>query len=143
MLRVVGFRVDASPVLRRLSAAASSSSSSSGGRSRNPRAFTSTRYVGEKAEDGKKGPPPLGIPYDRLTVGIPKETFPLERRVAATPESVERLVKPGFSVVVEKGAGEASHFMDDAYAGAGATVVDNVWAKSDIVLKVREFCAVA
>ena len=35
-----------------------------------------------------------------MTVGIPKERYPLEKRVAATPESVGRLVKPGFSVVV-------------------------------------------
>eukprot|EP00531_Pseudo-nitzschia_arenysensis_P005452 CAMPEP_0116137754 /NCGR_PEP_ID=MMETSP0329-20121206/12410_1 /TAXON_ID=697910 /ORGANISM="Pseudo-nitzschia arenysensis, Strain B593" /LENGTH=86 /DNA_ID=CAMNT_0003632677 /DNA_START=20 /DNA_END=276 /DNA_ORIENTATION=+ len=48
---------------------------------------------------------PLGTPYSKLTVGIPKENFPLEKRVAATPESVKRLVKPGFSVLVEDGAG--------------------------------------
>ena len=75
------------------------------------------------------------IPYEKLTVGIPKEDFPLEKRVAATPESVQRLVKPGFQVQVQKGAGVESFFNDKAYEEAGATIVDDVW-KSDIVLKV-------
>jgi NAD/NADP transhydrogenase alpha subunit len=75
-----------------------------------------------------------------LTVGIPKELFPLEKRVAATPESVERLVKPGFSVIVEDGAGQDSYFSNAAYEAAGATIAsspEDVWTKSDIVLKLR------
>lgn len=79
---------------------------------------------------------PLGLAYDKLTVGIPKEDYPLEKRVAATPESVARLVKPGLTVVVEKGAGDLSYFSDADYTLAGAKVVDNVWKESDIVLKV-------
>lgn len=79
---------------------------------------------------------PLGIPYNKLTVGIPTETFPLERRVAATPETVQRLIKPGFAVHIQAGAGAASYFTDADYAAAGATIVDNVWKTSDIVLKV-------
>ena len=81
---------------------------------------------------------PKGIPYDQLTVGIPKETFPLEKRVAASPESVARLVKPGFNVEIEKGAGAASYFSDAAYEEVGAKMVDSVWESSDIVLKVRK-----
>lgn len=81
---------------------------------------------------------PKGVAYSDLTVGIPKETFPLEKRVAATPETVSKLVKPGFSVVIEKDAGMASHFKNEEYEAAGAKLVDSadVW-KSDIVMKIR------
>lgn len=106
------------------------------------RCFTSSRILSEKPkeDDSSKEPPkPLGIPYSELTVGIPKENFPLEKRVAATPESVARLVKPGFNVAIEKGAGELSYFSDSDYQAAGATVVDNVWKSSDIVLKVSYY----
>ena len=48
----------------------------------------------------------------------------LERRVAQSPESVEKLVKAGFAVKVEKGAGVGSSFSDAAYEKAGATIVD-------------------
>lgn len=81
-----------------------------------------------------------GIPYSQLTVGIPKETFPLEKRVAATPESVAKLVAPGFKVVVEKDAGLASHFSNEEYVAAGATIsdsADEIFSKSDIVMKLR------
>ncbi|KAL3761616.1 hypothetical protein ACHAWU_000103 [Discostella pseudostelligera] len=80
-----------------------------------------------------------GIPYSQLTVGVPKERYPLEKRVAATPESVSKLTKPGFSVLIEKGAGSSSHFSDAEYEAAGAKVVgaEEVWKKSDIVMKLR------
>mmetsp|Transcript_14684 Transcript_14684/g.31334 ORF Transcript_14684/g.31334 Transcript_14684/m.31334 type:complete len:1073 (-) Transcript_14684:374-3592(-) len=81
-----------------------------------------------------------GTPYSELTVGIPRERFPLEKRVAATPESVQRLVKPGFSVLVEDGAGEPAYFSNADYEAAGATIVggpEDVWKQSDIVLKLR------
>jgi len=83
--------------------------------------------------------PPKGTPYSELTVGIPKENFPLEKRVAATPESVKRLVKPGFSVLIEDGAGETAYFSNADYEAAGATIVptNKVFEKSDIVLKLR------
>jgi H+-translocating NAD(P) transhydrogenase len=82
---------------------------------------------------------PKGLPYSKLTVGVPKEYFPLEKRVAATPESVQRLVKPGFSVLIEDGAGENSYFSNADYEAAGAKIVpaDQVWKQSDIVLKLR------
>lgn len=82
---------------------------------------------------------PKGTPYNKLTIGIPRETYPLEKRVAATPESVSKLVKPGFTVLIESGAGQASHFNDADYEAAGATVVkggEEIWSKSDIVMKV-------
>jgi NAD(P) transhydrogenase subunit alpha len=75
-----------------------------------------------------------------MNIGIPKEIHSGERRVAATPESVQQLLKLGFTVAIERGAGDAAHFSDDAYREAGATVVDDtrkLWSESDIVLKVR------
>lgn len=80
------------------------------------------------------------VPYSSLTVGIPRESFPNERRVAITPQNVALLLKKGFSqVLVESGAGDAAQFTDDAYRKAGAILVDReaVWSQSDIVLKVR------
>ncbi len=80
-------------------------------------------------------------PYADLCVGVPRETYPNERRVALTPQNVALLLKKGFSkVVVERGAGTEAEFLDDAYAAAGATLVDEasaVWNQADIVLKVR------
>jgi H+-translocating NAD(P) transhydrogenase subunit alpha len=72
-------------------------------------------------------------------IGVPRETFAGEKRVATVPEVVEKLIKLGFKVKVEAGAGEAANFGDDAYRAAGAEVVDAaaVWAQSDIVFKVR------
>ena len=88
--------------------------------------------------DGDKKTP-KGTAYSALTVGIPKETFPLEKRVAASPESVQRLVKPGFSVLIEDGAGDSSYFSNADYVKAGAKIVSpaDIWKDSDIVLKLR------
>lgn len=96
--------------------------------------YATTRVAYDDAANPQE--PPKGIPYTALTVGVPKEHFPLEKRVAASPESVARLVKPGFTVAIESGAGAASNFSDADYQAAGATIVDNVWKDSDIVLKV-------
>jgi len=75
-----------------------------------------------------------------MKVGIPKEIYPHERRVAATPDTVEKMVKLGLEVVVETGAGEASTFADAAYIEAGARILDAtaVYAEADLVLKVRQ-----
>jgi Alanine dehydrogenase/PNT, N-terminal domain len=84
--------------------------------------------------------PPKGIPYSALTIGIPKEIYALENRVAATPESVERLLSKQFKAVhIETGAGNASCFTDAAYQKVGATIVTDVWQNSDIILKVNSF----
>ena len=75
-----------------------------------------------------------------LTIGVPREVFPGEKRVATVPDVVEKLIKLGFSVKVESGAGDAANFADDAYRAAGAEVVSGaaqLWAGSDIVFKVR------
>lgn len=79
----------------------------------------------------------VGIPYKQLTVGIPKEIFQNEKRVALSPAGVQTLVKQGFNVVVESGAGEASKFSDDHYRAVGAQIqgTKEVLA-SDLVVKV-------
>ncbi|MBL8918567.1 MAG: Re/Si-specific NAD(P)(+) transhydrogenase subunit alpha [Myxococcaceae bacterium] len=69
-------------------------------------------------------------------IGVPKETLPGERRVAATPESVKKLSQRGLSLHVEKGAGLEAGYSDAAYAEAGATVVDSVW-QCETLFKVR------
>lgn len=71
-------------------------------------------------------------------VGVPKETVHSERRVALSPAGVEALVKQGFNVQVESGAGEESKFSDQQYKDAGATITNvNGAFGSDLVLKVR------
>jgi NAD(P) transhydrogenase subunit alpha len=75
-----------------------------------------------------------------LTIGVPREVFPEEKRVATVPEVVEKLIKQGFRVAVEAGAGDASQISDDAYRASGAEVVADLaqlWRMSDIVFKVR------
>jgi NAD(P) transhydrogenase subunit alpha len=75
-----------------------------------------------------------------VTIGIPREVFPGEKRVATVPEVVEKLIKLGFAVAVESGAGDAANFGDDTYRAAGAEVVSGaaaLWAKADVVFKVR------
>ena len=74
-------------------------------------------------------------------IGVPREIFPGEKRVATVPEVVEKLIKLGFKVVVESGAGDLANCGDDTYRAAGAEVVEGaaaLWAASDIVFKVRE-----
>jgi len=75
-----------------------------------------------------------------LRIGVPRETAAGEKRVATGPDVVEKLVKLGFSVAVESGAGDAANFADDTYRAAGAQVVGaaaELWGSSDIVFKVR------
>lgn len=70
-------------------------------------------------------------------VGVPKEIFKNERRVAVSPAGVELLVKQGFNVQVESGAGDHAKFSDQMYINAGASITDTNGAfGSDLVLKV-------
>ena len=55
-----------------------------------------------------------------LTIGVPREVFAGEKRVASVPEVVEKLIKLGFKVAVESGAGDAANFSDDVFRAAGA-----------------------
>ena len=75
-----------------------------------------------------------------LKIGIPKEIYSGEKRVAATPETTDWLQKLGFTVAIEAGAGDNAHFSDEAYKEEGAEIVEDtkaLWAESDIILKVR------
>ena len=69
-----------------------------------------------------------------MRIGVPKESRPGERLVAATPATVSQLVKLGYEVVVQQSAGEAAGFPDAAYVDAGASTGDatEVWS-SDVV----------
>ncbi len=74
-----------------------------------------------------------------MRIGIPAETSVGEKRVASVPDVVEKLIKLGFTVSVQSGAGDAANFSDDSYRTAGATIVEGaakLWAESDIVFKV-------
>ncbi len=83
-------------------------------------------------------PPPPGTPYSKLTIGIPKEMFPNERRVAMSPAACKVLVKEGFTVAIEDGAGAEAKFSNADYESVGAKIVGRESALgSDIVFKVR------
>jgi NAD(P) transhydrogenase alpha subunit len=73
-----------------------------------------------------------------MKIGVPKEIYPEEKRVSLTPEGVERLVKAGFTVLVEDGAGVTSSVHNDKYIAAGAIIapIQDIY-QSDIVLKLR------
>src|SRR5689334_9533508 len=76
----------------------------------------------------------------KLLIAVPRERTPGERRVAATPDSVRKLVKLGFEVAVEAGAGAAANFRDADYAAAGARLVTDpraIWREADLVVKLQ------
>ena len=76
-----------------------------------------------------------------MIVGVPKEIKTAENRVALVPAGAEALASDGHTVLVEQGAGLGSGFGDDAYSAVGATIVptvDDVWAKAELILKVKE-----
>ena len=76
-----------------------------------------------------------------MQIGVPKETWPGERRVALVPQNAKKLIKLGFSVTLESGAGVAAGFTDDDYQQAGASVSadhSQVISNADLVLRVRK-----
>jgi alanine dehydrogenase len=75
-----------------------------------------------------------------MRVGVAKEIKPQEYRVALTPAGARELVQRGHEVLVQTSAGVGSAFPDDAYERAGAAVVpvDDVWSRSELLLKVKE-----
>uniref|UniRef100_A0A0B7BKQ0 NAD(P) transhydrogenase, mitochondrial n=1 Tax=Arion vulgaris TaxID=1028688 RepID=A0A0B7BKQ0_9EUPU len=79
-----------------------------------------------------------GIPYKNLSIGVPKELFTNERRVALVPSAVQTLTKKGFTVNIEEDAGHGAKFLNNDYAAVGANVKGKSEIyKSDIILKVR------
>ena len=76
----------------------------------------------------------------RLTIGVPREILPTERRVALIPDTVAKLTGAGVTVLVEAGAGEDAFFADEAYTAAGATIAADaadLYARADLVIKVQ------
>jgi NAD(P) transhydrogenase subunit alpha len=75
-----------------------------------------------------------------MRIGVPREIYAGEKRVATTPDVAVQLIKLGFEVAVESKAGAAANFSDAAYEAAGCSVAanaDDIWSGSDIILKVR------
>ena len=80
-----------------------------------------------------------GTPYNKLSIGVPAETWTNEKRVACTPAVTAMLTKKGFTVNVQEGAGKLSSFRDDDFAAAGAKIVSKEAAfQQDITLKLRQ-----
>ena len=75
-----------------------------------------------------------------MKVGVAKETAPGERRVALVPETLSRLQKAGCEVLLEAGAGAGALLPDAAYRDAGASIVspEELYAQSDVILRVRK-----
>lgn len=76
-----------------------------------------------------------------MIIGVPTEIMRGEDRVSASPETVAKMVADGHKVLVEKGAGVGSFFIDEEYEKAGATIVADVkelFEKADVILKVKE-----
>ena len=75
-----------------------------------------------------------------MKIGIPKEIHEGELRVATTPDAAAQIMKLGFSVSIESGAGLGANISDEAYKEAGVEIVADtraLWKQSDIVMKVR------
>lgn len=74
----------------------------------------------------------------RMTVGVPKETFPGERRVALVPAVIPQLIQAGFQVVVESGAGTSAGYPDAGYVDKGARLASRaeVFERADVILQV-------
>lgn len=76
-----------------------------------------------------------------MLIGVPKEIYPGENRVAIIPVGIDALLSAGFEVVVEAGAGDKSHYSDDEYRNCGASIAPcakSLYEQVDIVLKVRQ-----
>jgi H+-translocating NAD(P) transhydrogenase len=98
------------------------------------------RHESDTAAPPDYVPPVTSIPYADLTIGVVRETYPNERRVAITPQNASLLLKKGFKrVLVQRGAGAEAQFTDKAYEAAGVTLGESktIWSESDILLKVR------
>ena len=72
-----------------------------------------------------------------MQIGIPTETVVGETRIAATPETVKKLIGAGHSVFIERGAGVKAAYIDSAFEQVGATMTDDAYTGSQLILKVR------
>lgn len=75
-----------------------------------------------------------------LTIGVPTERVPGERRVALTPDVVKKFASGGFHVIIEQGAGERSSYLDSMYQDAGGQIVPDaatLYRQADIILKIQ------
>jgi NAD(P) transhydrogenase subunit alpha len=76
-----------------------------------------------------------------MLIGVPKEIYPGENRVALIPTGIDVLLSAGFEVVIQEGAGDNSHYGDDEYRNCGASIApsaQSLYDQADIVLKVRQ-----
>jgi H+-translocating NAD(P) transhydrogenase subunit alpha len=92
-----------------------------------------TATITREGEVGIKQHPPH-------IIGIPKEVSENEARVAATPDTVKKLQKLGFDILIQSGAGEAANFPDEAYEKTGCKIIPDalsLWQQANIILKVR------
>merc|ERR1711931_262271 len=100
---------------------------------------TSVRGFRSSARRYADAAPVAGIPYSKLNLGVPAETWTNEKRVACTPANTALFTKKGFTVNIQEGAGKLSSFRDDDFAAAGAKIVSKDAAfKQDITLKLRQ-----
>lgn len=76
-----------------------------------------------------------------MLIGVPKEIYPGEARVALIPSGIQALLDNGFEVVIQEGAGDEAHFADDEYRNCGASIAptaESLYQQADIILKVRQ-----
>ncbi len=81
------------------------------------------------------------MPFKGITIGIPREIMPGEKRVATTPDSVRLFAGAGAKVLIEAGAGEGSYLSDGQYREAGAEIVstpEEIYKSANLILKVKE-----
>jgi NAD(P) transhydrogenase subunit alpha len=93
--------------------------------------------VPKEIEAGEKT---VSQPKKPKKIGVPKEIYPNECRVAVTPDTAKKLQKLGFEILIETGAGQAAHFSDEAYREADCQIIPDtqtLWTEADIILKVR------
>ena len=79
-------------------------------------------------------------PGKSIPLGIPKETFPQEQRVAVVPDQIPSFIKAGFKPIIQAGAGEAAGYADSAYTNKGATIApdrETIFRDANVVLQVR------
>jgi len=96
-----------------------------------------TATVDRQTQDGQQ---PENQRESPRKIGIPKEIYTNECRVAATPNTVKKLQKLGFEILVESNAGAAASFSDSAYQEADCQIIADaasLWLAADIILKVR------